>query len=657
VAWSSDGTKLAYALRTATTDVYVANYDFAANAISSETCLTCGSGRNNFEPSWSPDGKQIVFVKASATEPKGALWLMNADGSGVRQLSSEQWWIADVRWSPDGTQVAFDYAPSREAWQRLGALTVATGAIRQVYNPNQDQVDAWMGSWSPDSQMLFFTRVEFVEQDGQLYISKTWIERVNANGSGRARLAGNSGLDAMPSLEKRDLVAPVSSVKRLPRYALANSAFSVQAVDLGGAGLKSGNTFGAEVYYSFNPGHSGNWWSFVDAREGQGGIALGTGAQPGQTVYFWSIATDNEGNVESLPSSPDEDTFTTLYAADFVGRVVDVRGLPIPSANISVTPASLQPISDEVTGIDGSLSQKLLGPKGSNRLSVSHAGFQPLAATVLDETDRRAVPLVLAPRDNVIKNGGFEASSTTVSDWSVSSIGANITSVQNNASYQFVRFSGKQGLFLGCTLCYPVPAQMSQTVSLTPALVNPTLAFAHTSLPLLATSPDSEGLVIEVDDGISVTVVFSKAGTMGEPLVWTFERLNMNSWNGKVITLTFRSKNFSGTLLDDISLGSWLTPVPTQTSITQLPANAPTTPITITGTNFIATPTVKLNGSMALGNVQWLTETQLIADLPANLAPGIYDLWVTNPGGQESVLQNAIRVGQQLYLPLARKDE
>jgi Tol biopolymer transport system component len=141
VAWSADGTKLVYARRGTTTDVYVANFDFAANAISDEVCLTCGSGRNNFEPAWSPDGKHIIFVKASATEPKGALWRMNADGTNQQQLTGEQWWIADVRWSPDGAQVAYDYASARDGWQKLGALTLATGKIREVYNPNQDRVD------------------------------------------------------------------------------------------------------------------------------------------------------------------------------------------------------------------------------------------------------------------------------------------------------------------------------------------------------------------------------------------------------------------------------------------------------------------------------------------------------------------------------------
>ncbi|NJM42278.1 MAG: hypothetical protein HC853_16845 [Anaerolineae bacterium] len=548
--------------------------------------------------------------------------------------------------------------------ERLGrGERVATGAIRQVYSPNQDRVDAWMGSWSPDSQMLFFTRVEFVEQDGQLYIGKTWIERVNANGSGRARLPGNSGLDAMPSVQRRDLVAPVSFVRKLSRYSLANSSFSVHAFDPGGAGLKSGNTFGAEVYYSFSPGHSGSWWSFVDAREGLGGIAIGTGAQPGQTVYFWSIATDNEGNVESVPANPEEDTFTTLYSSDFTGRVVDVRGFAVPNATIAVAPSALSPISSRTTTSNGLLNQKLLGPKGANVLNVSHLGFQPLAATVLDEAERTAPPLVLPPNDNRIQNGGFEEGATAVPGWSIREPGARLSKSPDGKIYWDVRFSGKQALSFGCTECYPIPAQMSQTVSLIPSLVNPILAFAHTGLPLLPAYPGSpplpgsEGLVIEINDGISTTVVFSKAGTIEEQFTWLHEQIDVAPWNGRVITLTFRSKNFSGTLLDDISLGSWLTPVPAQTSISQLPANAPAQPITITGTNFIATPTIKLNNSIALGNVQWLTETQLIAELPANLPPGIYDLWVTNPGGQESVLPSAIKVGQQLYLPLVRKNE
>lgn len=73
--------------------------------------------------------------------------------------------------------------------------------------------------------------------------------------------------------------------------------------------------------------------------------------------------------------------------------------------------------------------------------------------------------------------------------------------------------------------------------------------------------------------------------------------------------------------------------------------------LTIVGENFIPTPIVKVD-SLVLSNVQWLDENRLEAQLPTNLAPGRYDLLITNPGGQTTVYPHAITFGKQLYLPI-----
>jgi Tol biopolymer transport system component len=63
-----------------------------------------------YDPSWSPDGKQIVFVCDKETEQVG-LFIVNSDGSGIYEVKLEDLGnigvLKEPTWSPDGTQIVY----------------------------------------------------------------------------------------------------------------------------------------------------------------------------------------------------------------------------------------------------------------------------------------------------------------------------------------------------------------------------------------------------------------------------------------------------------------------------------------------------------------------------------------------------------------------
>jgi Tol biopolymer transport system component len=69
------------------------------------------------KPSWSPDGKQIAFESrrdcATTSIPDNSncfsnIYVMDADGNNVRQLTSLPDSATHPTWSPDGSQIAFE---------------------------------------------------------------------------------------------------------------------------------------------------------------------------------------------------------------------------------------------------------------------------------------------------------------------------------------------------------------------------------------------------------------------------------------------------------------------------------------------------------------------------------------------------------------------
>ena len=58
----------------------------------------------NLDPTLSPDGKRMVFIKI--LEGREQLFIADIDGTGERQLTHDSVDLEDPAWSPDGRSLA-----------------------------------------------------------------------------------------------------------------------------------------------------------------------------------------------------------------------------------------------------------------------------------------------------------------------------------------------------------------------------------------------------------------------------------------------------------------------------------------------------------------------------------------------------------------------
>ncbi len=143
-AWSPDGTKLAFDRRgdpQVTGDIYVMGADG-----SGLKPLTSGAF-NDLEPVWSPDGSRIAFQR------DGAIYVMNAvDGSGLRPLTGSGCDFYPT-WSPDGFRIAF--ASCRAGTRAIYVMNADGSGVRQLTN---DPEGDYFPRWSPDGTRIAFER-------------------------------------------------------------------------------------------------------------------------------------------------------------------------------------------------------------------------------------------------------------------------------------------------------------------------------------------------------------------------------------------------------------------------------------------------------------------------------------------------------------------
>jgi Tol biopolymer transport system component len=156
---SGTRTSIAHAARASDYDIYVTSPDG-----STTTDLTPNtSGSNEYDPAWSPDGSKLAFV--SDRTGVSYLYLMNADGSGVRQLTAGGLGTdLQPAWSPDGTRIAF--ASKRDGSFQIWVINADGTGLKRLTSLGTIQQEP---SWSPDGGRLVFvcgSDLCFVNADG-----------------------------------------------------------------------------------------------------------------------------------------------------------------------------------------------------------------------------------------------------------------------------------------------------------------------------------------------------------------------------------------------------------------------------------------------------------------------------------------------------------
>lgn len=125
-------------------DVYIVNADG-----SSLRRLTTDPAAD-FDPSWSPDGSRIAFRSGRTGEDE--IYVMNSDGSSQLNLTGNPAEDFAPAWSPDGTKIAF-------ASTRDGALPTIWIMNPDGSNPTQvGTIDGEYPAWSPDGSKIAFDR-------------------------------------------------------------------------------------------------------------------------------------------------------------------------------------------------------------------------------------------------------------------------------------------------------------------------------------------------------------------------------------------------------------------------------------------------------------------------------------------------------------------
>ena len=241
-AFSPDGTRLAFVRSSRVGEeqetTVIAIQDVSTGELTElESTRASGPDGYNGEPVWSPDGRQLLFMREAVGVPTSdgrlpgtATFVVGADGTELRQLVGIDLFARDAAWSPDGSMIAFTSAIAWLGVDQFGkrenfnedadVYTVrADGSdLRRLTNFAPTRVDRGapvqvggrVAGWTRDGRIVFTVHQWAGEGDSTNLPPEVWT--MDADGA-NARQVDGSNVSSLTGRGVRRLPIPARYVR------------------------------------------------------------------------------------------------------------------------------------------------------------------------------------------------------------------------------------------------------------------------------------------------------------------------------------------------------------------------------------------------------------------------------------------------------------
>jgi dipeptidyl aminopeptidase/acylaminoacyl peptidase len=152
-------------------DIFVANVDDVIAGAAVPKNITNTDQMIDEDADWSPDGTKIVFTSDPTWDsgpmppdpdnrfnyPYKEIFMMNADGTGLRQMTFNTYEERAPAWSPDGSRIAFIGRVGTRGGNTFELCAINADGTNFVQLTDNNLFDGTM-TWSPDGNKIIFQR-------------------------------------------------------------------------------------------------------------------------------------------------------------------------------------------------------------------------------------------------------------------------------------------------------------------------------------------------------------------------------------------------------------------------------------------------------------------------------------------------------------------